>query len=138
MPVRDGVELLTDIYLPAEGGTIVSEPVPALLRRTPYNKGQGNGVKEMRLARHGYAVVVQDVRGRHGSDGEFEAFAQEAEDGYDAIEWLASQPFCDGRVGTVGGSYEAWAQAAAATQSPPHLAAMCHVFGYPHGYHSVH
>ena len=92
----------------------------------------------MRLARHGYAVVVQDVRGRHGSDGEFEAFAQEAEDGYDAIEWLASQPFCDGRVGTVGGSYEAWAQAAAATQSPPHLAAMCHVFGYPHGYHSVH
>ena len=137
VPMRDGTLLATDIYLPAENGSIVSRSFPALLQRTPYNKGPSNRVDAMRLARHGYIVAVQDVRGRYESDGVFDAFAQEAEDGYDAIEWLAAQPPCDGRVGTFGASYLAYAQAAAATQAPPHLAAMCHYFGYPHGYHSV-
>ena len=137
VPMRDGTELATDIYLPARNGRVVGEPMPALLQRTPYDKGPSNRVDLMRLARHGYVVAVQDVRGRHESPGEFNAFAQEAEDGYDAIEWLAVQLPCDGRVGTLGGSYLAYAQAAAATQTPPHLAAMCHYFGYPHGYHSV-
>lgn len=137
MALRDGVELSTDIYLPASGGRVPSEPMPGLLRRTPYNKGGGKAESGMRLARCGYMVAIQDVRGRFESDGEFNAFDQEAEDGYDAIEWLAAQSECDGRVGTFGGSYEAYAQASAATQSPPHLAAMCHTFGYPHGYHSV-
>jgi putative CocE/NonD family hydrolase len=135
--MRDGVTLATDVYLPASGGRVPSKPLPALMQRTPYNKGGGKSGMGMLLARHGYLVAVQDARGRYASDGEFNAFAQEAEDGYDAIEWLASQPECDGRVGTFGGSYEAYAQAAAVTQSPPHLAAVCHYFGYPHGYHSV-
>ncbi|MSS72278.1 MAG: CocE/NonD family hydrolase, partial [Candidatus Latescibacteria bacterium] len=137
VPARDGVALATDVYLPARDGRVVAEPLPGLLIRTPYNKGQANHLQAMRLARHGYVVAVQDVRGRYASDGVFDAFAQEAEDGYDAIEWLAAQPPCDGRVGTLGASYGAYVQAAAATQAPPHLAAMCHVFGYPHGYHSV-
>jgi putative CocE/NonD family hydrolase len=136
--MRDGVQLLTDIYLPAKDLGSIGEKMPALLRRTPYNKGRANNEEAMRLARHGYVVAVQDVRGRFASDGVFDAFAQEAEDGYDAIEWLATHPLCDGRVGTFGGSYEGFAQAAAQTQAPPHLAATCHYFSYPHGYHSVH
>ncbi|MCC6446893.1 MAG: CocE/NonD family hydrolase [Armatimonadetes bacterium] len=135
--MRDGIALATDIYLPAASRKAVEAPLPALLMRTPYHKGSGNNLGAMWLARHGYMVAVQDVRGRYGSEGEFNAFAQEAEDGYDAIEWLAALPPCDGRVGTLGASYLAFAQGATATQSPPHLAAMCHTFGYPHGYHSV-
>ena len=134
VPMRDGVELLTDLYLPAEQGRLVG-PQPALLLRTPYNKGQSNNPQAMRWARHGYVVAIQDVRGRYASDGVFCAFVQEDVDGYDAIEWLAAQPECDGRVGTWGTSYCAADQGAAATQSPPHLAAMCHTFGYPHKYH---
>jgi uncharacterized protein len=135
--MRDGVELATDLYLPARDGRAATEPAPALLRRTPYNKGAANNPAAMRLARCGYVVALQDVRGRFASDGAFDCLVQEAEDGYDTIEWLAEQPPCDGRVGTFGASYEAYAQAAAATQSPPHLAAMCHAFGYTHGYHSA-
>jgi putative CocE/NonD family hydrolase len=136
VPMRDGVALVTDLYLPAAGGKVVETPLPALLMRTPYDKGPSNQVAAMRLARHGYVVAAQDVRGRYASEGTFNPFLQEAEDGYDTIEWLAAQPPCDGRVGTYGGSYLAYAQAAAATLAPPHLAAMCHAFGYPHGYHT--
>jgi len=134
VPMRDGVELATDLYCPARDGKAVG-PQPALLLRTPYNKGEANSPQAMRWARRGYVVAIQDVRGRYASDGVFTAFAQEDVDGYDAIEWLAAQPECDGRVGTWGGSYCAADQAAAATQRPPHLAAMCHYFGYPHKYH---
>lgn len=134
--MRDGVELATDLYLPAENGKVLS-PMPALLIRTPYNKGDGNRPDAIRLARYGYVVAVQDVRGRYASDGVFNPFAQEDVDGYDAVEWLGTQPECDGRVGTLGASYCASAQGALATQRPPHLAAMCHHFGYPHKYHVV-
>ena len=137
VPMRDGIALATDLYVPAAGGRVVEAPVPALLMRTPYAKGPANNVQAMALARHGYLVALQDVRGRYDSEGEFTAFAQEAEDGCDAIEWLAAQHPCDGRVGTFGVSYMAYAQAAAATQAPPHLVAMCHTFGYPHGYHTA-
>lgn len=134
VPMRDGVELVTDLYLPAQDGQLV-EPQPALLLRSPYNKGDANNPQAMSWARRGYVVAIQDVRGRYASDGVFTAFAQEDVDGYDCIEWLAALPECDGRVGTWGGSYCAAGQAAAATQTPPHLAAMCHYFGYPHKYH---
>jgi uncharacterized protein len=132
--MRDGVELVADLYLPARDGQTVA-PQPALLIRTPYNKGAGAHPGAMRWARHGYVVAIQDVRGRYASDGIFTPFAQEDVDGYDTVEWLAALPECDGRVGTLGGSYCASVQAALATQHPPHLAAMCHYFGYPHKYH---
>ncbi|MBI3948258.1 MAG: CocE/NonD family hydrolase [Armatimonadetes bacterium] len=135
--MRDRVALVTDLYLPAAGGRAVEDPMPALLMRTPYDKGPSNRADAMRLARHGYLVAVQDVRGRYASDGVFQVNVQEAEDGYDTIEWLAAQPPCDGRVGMLGTSYLAYSQGSAATQSPPHLAAMCQTFGYPHGYHNV-
>jgi uncharacterized protein len=122
-PMRDGVALNTDIYLPdagADGG-----PYPGVLLRTPYSS-QGDPVVRIAtyLARHGYAVALQDVRGRYGSDGDWEPFRGEGPDGYDAVEWLAAQPWCGGRVGTMGTSYEGSAQWALARERPPHLVTM--------------
>lgn len=126
VPMRDGLSLSTDIYRPVDPATNepVESPKPALLDRTPYGK-------RGRLERHGkwyaargYVVAIQDVRGRFDSDGAFRIFVNEAEDGYDTVEWLAERPYCDGQVGTLGTSYGAWVQNALATQDPPHLAAM--------------
>jgi putative CocE/NonD family hydrolase len=119
--MRDGVRLSTDLYLPA--GT----PAPALLLRTPYNKrvGEFEGYAHPAwYARHGFAVVCQDVRGTYESEGELRPFHQEAEDGYDTIEWVAGQAWCDGQVGTYGFSYPGATQMLAATLAPPHLSAM--------------
>ena len=125
-PMRDGARLATDVYLPAVGGVPVEGPLPALLTRTPYNKlGFAEGAEF--FAKRGFARVVQDVRGRFASEGDFYLLANEAEDGHDAIQWIAEQPWCSGRVGTLGTSYMSWVQSAAATQNPPNLEAMwCH------------
>ena len=124
--MRDGVRLATDVYLPAVEGVPVAEPLPALLTRTPYGKTGFEAGAEF-FARRGYARVVQDVRGRFNSEGDFYLLANEAEDGHDAIQWIAEQPWCDGQVGTLGTSYMSWVQSAAATQDPANLSAMwCH------------
>ena len=72
-------------------------------------------------ARRGYACAIQDSRGRFGSQGDWEPFVNEAEDGYDAIEWLALQSWCNGKIGMIGASYGGWVQWWAASQTPPHL-----------------
>ncbi|WP_142859888.1 CocE/NonD family hydrolase [Salinigranum halophilum] len=124
--MRDGVRLATDIYRPADPGTgeVVDEPLPALLDRTPYDKRSNLERHGEWFASRGYVVAIQDVRGRFESEGDFFIFVDEAEDGYDTVEWLAEQPYCDGQVGTLGTSYGAWVQSALATQDPPHLEAM--------------
>jgi uncharacterized protein len=123
--MRDGARLATDVYRPAQGDVPALGSFPAILERTPYDKNSPRFVVEARFfAEHGYTVLIQDVRGRGGSEGEWYPFAREAPDGYDAIEWAASQPWCTGKVGTMGTSYMAAAQSAAATLNPPHLAAM--------------
>ncbi|MBI3825214.1 MAG: CocE/NonD family hydrolase [Candidatus Rokubacteria bacterium] len=132
VPVRDGVRLAADVYLPARHGRparpggLVDAPVPALVERTPYSKDNGDRVELNGLwyAERGYAVVLQDVRGRYRSEGTFGFLRQEAEDGYDSIEWIAAQPWCNGTVGTFGLSYGGWTQSTAAALNPPHLAAM--------------
>ena len=124
--MRDGTRLATDVFRPAdpETGDPLDEPVPALLERTPYDK-RGNLQRHGEwFAERGYAVAVQDVRGRFRSEGEFYIFVNEPEDGHDTVEWLADQSYCDGQVGTLGSSYGAWVQSALATQDPPHLSAM--------------
>ncbi|WP_423747459.1 CocE/NonD family hydrolase (plasmid) [Haladaptatus sp. SPP-AMP-3] len=122
--MRDGVELATDVYRPAKDGAVLDEPKPALLSRTPYNKrGEMTRHGEW-FAKRGYVVAIQDCRGRFNSEGTFEMFVDEPEDGYDTVEWLANEEYCNGRVGTVGSSYGAWVQSALATQNPPHLEAM--------------
>lgn len=96
--MRDGVKLGTDVYLPSTNGAF-----PTLLLRTPYNKGIGTGIGEDG-ARHGYATVIQDTRGRFSSEGANLAFDADVEDGYDTVEWVIRQPWCNGKLGTSGGS----------------------------------
>jgi uncharacterized protein len=116
--MRDGVLLAANLYMPAAGGRY-----PAILIRTPYGKGREQQ-DALFFAARGYAVVVQDVRGRNDSDGPWYPWANEARDGYDTIEWVARQPWCNGKVATFGASYLGMDQWQAATQMPPHLAAM--------------
>lgn len=120
VPMRDGVRLFADIYRPEESG-----PHPVLLLRTPYNKEDAqtmNYAHPSWYARHGYVVVVQDTRGRWTSEGEFEPYAHEAEDGYDTIEWAAGLPYAIPKVGMYGFSYCGAVQWQAAALRPPHLA----------------
>jgi uncharacterized protein len=125
VPMRDGVRLATDLYRPAHGGTATPGPFPAILERTPYGKrGLGSVATAKFFARHGYVAAIQDVRGRFASDGEWYPFALEGPDGYDTVEWLAAQDWCDGKVGTLGLSYSGSDQHALATLAPPHLAAL--------------
>jgi putative CocE/NonD family hydrolase len=126
VPMRDGVHLAADVYRPARSGAPVEAPLPALLERTPYSKDNPERVETNGLwyAERGYVVVLQDVRGRYRSEGTFVFLRQEAEDGYDTIEWIARQPWCNGKVGTMGLSYGGWTQSTAAALAPPHLAAM--------------
>ncbi|PYQ07510.1 MAG: hypothetical protein DMF82_03735 [Acidobacteria bacterium] len=121
VPMRDGVVLRADVWRPAPAGRF-----PVLVYRTPYDRrrAQREGSLVAHAAERGYAVVVQDVRGRYGSDGEFEPYRNEGRDGYDTIEWAAAQAWSDGTVGTFGLSYPGAVQWLAAVESPPHLKAM--------------
>ena len=132
--MRDGVHLATDLYLPAD----VSGPWPVLLERTPYGKDaetrrersaadprpMRRGEVAARFAREGYAVVVQDCRGRFDSEGRFTKYLGEANDGADTMAWITCQPWCNGSVGTYGLSYAAHTQTALASQRPRGLKAM--------------
>ena len=121
VPMRDGVVLRADVYRPDRGGRF-----PVLVYRTPYGKryAADSYQTHREAVRRGYAVVLQDVRGRHTSDGRFNPYRQEGADGYDTIEWAASQPWSNGAVGTYGLSYPGAVQWLAAMESPPHLVAM--------------
>ncbi|HIE51077.1 MAG TPA: CocE/NonD family hydrolase [Armatimonadetes bacterium] len=119
VPMRDGVRLATDIYLPPGKG-----PFPVLLTRTPYGKGSGQPHVGVAL-RAGYAVVIQDMRGRFASEGTAIAFLDcgwgERQDGYETVEWIARQPWCNGKIGSVGGSAMGITQNLMAGARPPHL-----------------
>ena len=136
IPMRDGVQLATDVYFPARHGEKVDGAFPVVLERTPYDKaGAGNTRNGAYFARRGYVCAIQDVRGRCASEGEWYAFAREAPDGYDTVEWLAAQDWCDGKIGTMGGSYCGSDQSALATLNPPHLATMIVAVGASSYYH---
>jgi uncharacterized protein len=147
--MRDGIRLSTDIYLPpaALGG----QRVPVLLERTPYDKRGTNHGDRTRLdpvprpkpeiaaqfVEAGYAYVLQDCRGRYESEGKFTKYLNEAEDGFDTLAWLVGQPWCNGRVGTLGLSYCAHVQAALAGMNPPGLSAMfLDCGGFSSAYHN--
>ena len=137
VPMRDGVALATDIYFPAADGRRAEGRFHVILERTPYDKAASRKVTEGKyFARRGYVCVFQDVRGRFKSEGEWYAFAKEAPDGYDTVEWLGVQPWSDGQLGTMGGSYAGSDQAALATLDPPHLATMIIAVGASNYYHS--
>src|SRR5262245_35771448 len=97
IPMRDGVRLAADLYLPARDGRPLPGPWPALLARTPYNKGDRPTASAEFFARHGYLVAIQDCRGRYKSEGRFFPFIDEPEDGFDTVAWLTRHPACDGQ-----------------------------------------
>lgn len=118
--MRDGCHLYTDVYLPKGG-----QPAPGLLMRLPYAKELAETnvyAHPSWFAARGYVVAVQDVRGRGASEGNFEPFLHEGNDGYDSVEWLASRKECSGKVAMYGFSYVGATQLRAAAQRPPHLA----------------
>jgi len=119
--MRDGTILRADVFRPkAEGKFSV------LLERTPYDKRQSAGFG-LKAATRGYVVIIQDVRGRYSSDGEWYPFKNESNDGYDTIEWAAALPYSNGKIGMFGGSYVGATQMLAAITHPPHLAGICPV-----------
>jgi putative CocE/NonD family hydrolase len=119
VPMRDGVRLLSNVYLPSEHGQF-----PCILVRTPYGKGADITPNYQAFVERGYAVMVQDVRGRYESEGAFQPLTQEPADGDDTINWIARQPWSNGRVGMMGGSYLGIVQWKAALANNPHLKAI--------------
>lgn len=133
IPMRDGVKLAAVVYRPREE----TKPLPVILCITPYTSA--NPYHRGRyFSQNGYVFVSVDIRGRGNSEGVFDPLSvQDGKDGYDLVEWLAKQPWCDGKVGMWGGSYAGFAQWATAKEFPPHLATIVpvaspHVFrDYP-------
>jgi len=115
LTTRDGVQLAQTIYLPEGAGKY-----PTIFERTPYGRS-AEGILAAFYTTRGYAYVVQDCRGRGDSTGSFDPFVTEANDGYDSINWIAKQPWCDGNVGMIGASYGGFVQWAAASQAPAAL-----------------
>jgi putative CocE/NonD family hydrolase len=140
IPVRDGVRLAADLYRPTREGKPASGRFPALLTRTPYDKG-GSAAEGRYYAERGYVVVANDTRGRYASEGTWHGLRDDPADGYDVVEWIAAQDWSDGKVGTFGTSYPGGTQHALAEMRPPHLTAMvpidalsnCGVSGMRHG-----
>jgi putative CocE/NonD family hydrolase len=116
MQTRDGALLRADAYRPATSATL-----PVLLQRTPYGKAGSDAAFALMAAERGYAVVIQDTRGRWESEGDGYPLVHEKADGYDAVEWAARQPWSNGKVGMFGASYVGYTQLAAASQRPPSL-----------------
>ena len=111
VPMRDGINLSADIYLPK-----AHEKFPTVLMRTPYSNNTDAMIeKGFRLANNGYVCMIQDCRGRWDSDGEYYPF-HEGEDGYDTQEWIGAQAWSNGKIGMAGGSYVGLVQ----WQSAPH------------------
>lgn len=138
VPMRDGVHLCTDVYLPARSGVAVNDRFPVILERTPYNKSApsrsertpdnpvplGRAAVAAFFVRRGYVVVYQDNRGRYKSEGEFVKYLSDGHDGYDTCEWILAQPWCNGRIGTKGLSYAAHTQGALGSAGAPGVMAM--------------
>ena len=120
MKTRDGVTLYADIYRPNSPGKF-----PVILMRTPYDKSVSWAVSPaFRMVPRGYVVIIQDVRGRYTSEGEWYPFKHEQADGFDAVEWAAALPYSSGKVGMMGASYVGATQMLAAIAHPPHLTAI--------------
>jgi putative CocE/NonD family hydrolase len=120
IPMRDGVKLTADVYRPVSPGKF-----PTLILRTPYSKrGMGEEEDSKWFAERGYVVVNQDVRGRYLSEGEFYAYRNEPDDGYDTDEWVPEQPWSNGKIGTLGGSYLGYTQLTQGIRGSEHLVSM--------------
>jgi len=116
IPMRDGINLAATIFKPKD----IQKPLPVILHFTPYIADRFS-TRALWFARRGYVVASVDVRGRGNSAGEFKPFLNEGRDGYDVVEWLARQPWSNGKVSMIGGSYTGWDQWSVIKEFPPHL-----------------
>jgi len=116
IPMRDGIKLNGTVYKP----TKMDAPLPVIMALTPYISDDIHG-RAYYFSQNEYVFVAVDVRGRGNSEGQFNPLMQEAKDGYDVVEWLAQQPWCNGKVAMWGGSYVGYDQWATLKESPPHL-----------------
>src|SRR5262245_23436243 len=116
IPMRDGVKLVADVFRPSGEGKF-----PTVLARTPYNRLSEGALKGGWYAKRGYVFVAQDVRGRFASGGEWFPFVNETRDGADTLDWIAAQPWSDGKAGMIGASYVGLVQWLAAKSGNPHL-----------------
>ncbi|MCC6819307.1 MAG: CocE/NonD family hydrolase, partial [Verrucomicrobia subdivision 3 bacterium] len=119
VPMRDGVQLAANIWRPKAEGRY-----PVILMRSPYGKMDEKFDEARRYTAAGYVMVVQDCRGRGKSEGAWDPFRYDVEDGFDTQEWVGKQPWCNGEIGTAGGSYVGWTQWAAAAKASKYLKAM--------------
>ena len=123
VPMRDGVKLATDIYFPTQEGKRLTEKLPVIMVRTPYNKSRGGSANRSAIywASHGYVSVYQDTRGRYNSEGVWHMLDDDGRDGYDAAEWTVSQDWSNGKIGMFGTSYVGGTQHAMALEDAPGL-----------------
>lgn len=126
IPMRDGVCLSTDLYFPAKCGSLIDGKHPTLFYRTPYRKADfATRFKHFEyFAKRGYIVLLQDCRGRYESEGDFDFMLSDAEDGYDTLQWIDSQDWSNGKVGSFGVSWSGWSQTAMAALGPENLTCM--------------
>ncbi len=117
IPMRDGVKLNATVYRPKDQ----KEGLPVIFELTPYISDNYHG-RAYYFAQHGYVFALVDVRGRGNSEGQFDPFQQEPQDGHDVVEWLATQPWSNGKVAMWGGSYAGYDQWLTLREFPPHLA----------------
>jgi putative CocE/NonD family hydrolase len=129
VPMRDGTKLAANIFRPKGEGRF-----PVILMRTPYGKPDEKWGDAKRYIPAGYAMVVQDCRGRGKSEGVWDPFRYDAEDGFDTQEWVGKQDWCNGEIGTSGGSYVGWTQWSAAPSASRHLKAMVPVVPFGNSY----
>jgi putative CocE/NonD family hydrolase len=120
VPMRDGVRLATDIYLPAKDGKAIQEKLPTILERTPYGKA-GSSEAGRYFAARGYAFVAQDTRGRFESEGVWHMLVDDGPDGVDTAAWIGREPWSNGQIGMIGTSYVGGTQHALALQKAPEL-----------------
>ena len=133
IPSPDGVRLAADIYLPGQGGVLVSGRFPTVVERTPYNKdGVASTLIDYYVSR-GYGVVIQDVRGRYKSEGHWRPIRDDGPDGVALLRWIGLQPWSNGKVGSMGTSYGGATQHAMAIAAAPHLSAMVPVDAMSNG-----
>src|SRR5580765_2368298 len=132
VPMHDGTELAANVFLPKQGG-----PSPVILIRTPYGKMDEKSGEAKRYCAAGYAMVAQDCRGRGKSKGVWDPFRYDGEDGFDTQEWVGRQPWCNGHIGTSGGSYLGWTQWAAAPRGSRFLTCMAPVVPFSDVYREI-
>jgi hypothetical protein len=129
VPMRDGVKLAANVFRPKGEGRF-----PVILMRTPYGKMDEKMGDGKRYATAGYGMVVQDCRGRGKSEGVWDPFRYDVQDGYDTQEWVGQQPWCNGSIGTAGGSYVGWTQWAPAPKGSRYLKAMVPIVPFGNAY----